>query len=129
MPASASSGYAAVRTNAGIARRDDLAVLRLWGRDPLRMLHGLITNDLLNAAPGRAVYGAMLTPKGRMIAELRVHRGAPGGEPELLVEVPRAALAGATEQLRKSRRRCSRAGPTCRTNWACSASTARAPPS
>jgi folate-binding protein YgfZ len=43
----------------------------------------------------------MLTPKGRMIAELRAHRVTAEGAPELWVEIPRAALAGTTEQFRK----------------------------
>jgi folate-binding protein YgfZ len=101
MTLQAPAGYDAALHDAGVLWREDLAVLRLWGRDPVRMLHGLITNDLQNAPPERAVYAAMLTPKGRMIAELRAHRAPAEGTPELWVEVPRAALAGTAEQLKK----------------------------
>jgi folate-binding protein YgfZ len=90
--------YRAVRESAGVAERADRARFRLWGKDPARMVHGLITNDLLKADAGRGVYAAMLTPKGRMVADLRVFRRADG---EVLVEVAREALDGVREHFRK----------------------------
>jgi folate-binding protein YgfZ len=90
--------YRAVREGAGIADRADRARFRLWGKDPGRMVHGLITNDLLKAQPGQGVYAAMLTPKGRMVADLRVFRRADG---EVLVDVAREALEGTREHFRK----------------------------
>jgi folate-binding protein YgfZ len=93
--------YAAVRTAAGIAVRDDRARLRLWGRDPVKMLQGLITNDLAGAPAGRGVYAAMLTPKGRTLAELRAFRLRRGDADEVLVTLPREALAGVADHLRK----------------------------
>jgi folate-binding protein YgfZ len=94
----AAAEYRAVREGAGVADRRDRARIRMWGKDPARMLHGLVTNDVLKAAPGQGVYAAMLTPKGRMIAELRAFRRSDG---ELLVEIPREALAGTVDHLRK----------------------------
>lgn len=90
--------YRAVRESAGVADRADRARFRLWGKDPARMVHGLITNDLLKAEPGRGVYAAMLTPKGRMVADVRVFRRADG---EVLVDVAREALEGTREHFRK----------------------------
>ncbi|HST59609.1 MAG TPA: glycine cleavage T C-terminal barrel domain-containing protein [Longimicrobium sp.] len=90
--------YRAIRESAGIADRADRARFRLWGKDPARMVHGLITNDLLKAQPGQGVYAAMLTPKGRMVADLRVFRRADG---EVLVDVAREALEGTREHFRK----------------------------
>ena len=90
--------YRAVRESVGISVRDDRARFRLWGKDPARMMHGLITNDLLKAEPGRGVYAAMLTAKGRMIADVRVFRRADG---EVLVSVAREALEGTREHLKK----------------------------
>lgn len=90
--------YRAVREGAGVALRSDRARFRLWGKDPARMLHGLVSNDLLNAGPGRGVYAAMLTPKGRMIADLRAFRR---GDGEVLVSVAAEARAGVAEQLKK----------------------------
>lgn len=97
----AAAEYGAVREAAGVAERADLAVVRLWGRDPARMVHGLITNDLLGAPAGRAVFAAMLTPKGRMIAELRALRRAGAAGEEVLLLLPREALAGVREHLRR----------------------------
>jgi folate-binding protein YgfZ len=93
--------YRAVREAAGIADRSDLARIRLTGRDPVRMVQGLITNDLAGAGPGRGVYGAMLTPKGRMIAELRAFALPRPEGTEVLLDLPREALAGTVEHLRK----------------------------
>jgi tRNA-modifying protein YgfZ len=94
--------YAAVRSGAGVAVRSDLAVFRLWGRDPVRMVNGLITNDLAAAAKeGRGCFGAMLTPKGRAVAELRAFRRSAAEGEELLVLVHAEAAAGTAEHLRK----------------------------
>jgi folate-binding protein YgfZ len=93
--------YHAAREAVGVADRSDLAHVRLWGKEPARMLHGLITNDLLGAPSGRGVYAAMLTPKGRMIAELRAFVLPRAGGTEVLVELPREALDGTTAHLKK----------------------------
>ncbi|HEX8362570.1 MAG TPA: glycine cleavage T C-terminal barrel domain-containing protein [Longimicrobium sp.] len=90
--------YRAVREGVGIAERADRARIRMWGKDPAKMLHGMITNDLLKAPEGQGVYAAMLTAKGRTLAELRVFRRPSA---ELLIEIPREALAGTVEHLRK----------------------------
>ena len=90
--------YAAVREAVGVAERGDRARIRMWGKDPAKMLHGMITNDLLKAPEGQGVYAAMLTAKGRTLAELRAFRREPT---ELLIEIPREALAGTVEHLRK----------------------------
>ncbi|HSU12869.1 aminomethyltransferase family protein [Longimicrobium sp.] len=93
--------YRAVREGAGLAERGDRARIRMWGKDPVKMIHGLITNDLLKAAPGQGVYAAMLTPKGRTIAELRIFRRELPSGVEVLVEMPREALDGVREHFRK----------------------------
>jgi folate-binding protein YgfZ len=90
--------YRAVRQSAGLAARDDRARFRLWGKDPARMMHSLISNELLKAQPGQGVYAAMLTAKGRMIADVRVFRRADG---EVLVSVAREAREGTREHLKK----------------------------
>ncbi|HEX2189773.1 MAG TPA: glycine cleavage T C-terminal barrel domain-containing protein [Longimicrobiaceae bacterium] len=93
--------YRAVREAAGVADRADRAQIRLWGRDPVKMVQGLLTNDLAGAPPGRGVYAAVLTPKGRMIAELRAFRLERPGGTEVLLDLPREALEGTREHLRK----------------------------
>ncbi len=93
--------YRAVREAAGMADRADRAQIRLWGRDPVKMVQGLLTNDLAGAPPGRGVYAAMLTPKGRTIAELRAFRLERPGGTEVLLDLPREALEGTREHLKK----------------------------
>lgn len=98
-------GCDAVRRSVGVAGREDRARIRLHGKDPVRMIQGLITNDLAGAPPGRGVYAAVLTPKGRIIAELRAFRLTPDENPsatEVLLDLPREALPGLREHLRKS---------------------------
>ncbi|MDB4948270.1 MAG: Folate-dependent protein [Gemmatimonadetes bacterium] len=93
--------YAAVRSAAGIADRGDRARIRVWGKAPVKMIHGLVTNDLLKAPAGRAVYAAMLNPKGRTLAELRALRLERDGAAEVVLDLPREALEGTREHLKK----------------------------
>lgn len=57
-----------------LIERTDRVVTRMYGRDPVRMIQGLITNDVANAPVDAPVYAAFLTPKGRMIGDARVIR-------------------------------------------------------
>lgn len=94
--------YRAVREAAGVADRSgDRARIRLWGRDPVKMVHGLVTNDLLKAPAGQGVLAAMLTPKGRTLAELRIFRRALPGGTEVWLELAREALEGTREHMKK----------------------------
>jgi folate-binding protein YgfZ len=89
--------YAAARGGAAVIDRSDRHFLRVHGRDPVRMLQGLITNDIANAPADRAVYAAVLTAKGRMVADVRVLRR----DAELLLETDAAAVEPLTGHLRK----------------------------
>lgn len=93
--------YRAVRESAGLAERGDRARIRLWGKDPVKMIQGLITNDLLKSPSGQGVYAAMLTPKGRTLADLRVFRRELPDGVEVLLELPREALAGTRDHLKR----------------------------
>jgi tRNA-modifying protein YgfZ len=90
--------YQALRHSAGVVVRADLTQIRMWGRDPVRMLNGLITNDLAALSADRAVYAAMLTPKGRMISDLRVVRTSAD---ELIVDLPAASAPAVMAHLKK----------------------------
>ncbi|MGH7444678.1 MAG: YgfZ/GcvT domain-containing protein [Longimicrobiales bacterium] len=93
----AAGEYAALRDGAGMVVREDRRIVRVHGRDPMKMVHGLVTNDVLNLADGQAVYAALLTPKGRMIGEMRVVRHSA----DLLIDVDVAALEGVLAHLKK----------------------------
>ncbi|MEJ2502473.1 MAG: hypothetical protein P8177_04015 [Gemmatimonadota bacterium] len=68
-------------------------LLRITGRDPIAMLHGLATADIRAVTPDQGAYTAFLTPKGRMVADARVIRpDADAGE--LLIETAPDAVPG-----------------------------------
>ena len=89
--------YDAARNAAVAAERNDRSIVRVHGRDPVKMIQGLISNDIANASPGRAVYAAVLTPKGKMVADVRVLRHGS----DLLLETDAAAADGLMQHLRK----------------------------
>lgn len=92
--------YRAATKGCGVVHRADRRLLRVHGRAPRRMLHGIVTNRIpeppaeaaaaregtggAGEAPvlaGEAVYGAILTPKGRMLTDLvNLWLGAGEGE-------------------------------------------------
>ncbi len=65
-------GYQALTEGAGLLDRIDRGRLRLTGADRRSYLQGILTNDIAALTPGTGCYAAMLTPQGRMIADMRV---------------------------------------------------------
>ena len=45
------------------------AVIEVSGKDRVSFLQGLVSNDVAEAAPGRAVWAALLTPQGKWLAD------------------------------------------------------------
>jgi folate-binding protein YgfZ len=45
------------------------SVLRVTGADRVTFLNGLVSNDVALAAPGRAVWAALLTPQGKWLSD------------------------------------------------------------
>jgi len=78
------NGYRALRTEGGVVRRTDRAVLAVTGNDRASWLQGLVTNDVAGLAAGEARYAAYLTPQGRMITDMNVIARAD----RLLLDVP-----------------------------------------
>lgn len=88
-------GYRALRTEGGVVRRTDRAVLAITGSDRAAWLQGLVTNDVATLAPGETRYAAYLTPQGRMITDMQVH-----ARPDrLLLDVPAPLAASLRERL------------------------------
>ena len=52
-----------------IAHLPTRAVLSVTGEDRVGYLQGLVSNDVALAAPGRAVWAALLTPQGKWLAD------------------------------------------------------------
>jgi folate-binding protein YgfZ len=59
------------------------ARLVLSGPDRVRFLHGMVTNDVEALAPGMGCHAAMLTPKGKMQADLVIY----ADQEQLLLEL------------------------------------------
>src|SRR5512134_3139255 len=64
--------YEALRGSAGLIDRSDRGVVRLDGADRRSFLQGVLTNDILALERGSACYTALLTPQGRMVADMHV---------------------------------------------------------
>jgi folate-binding protein YgfZ len=56
-------------------RLDDRAVIAVNGPEARSFLQGLITNDIENVAPGRAIYAALLTPQGKILFDFFIVEG------------------------------------------------------
>ena len=64
--------YKAAHDGAVLLDRRDRGRIRLTGSDRLTYLQGLLTNDVAALRAGGGAYAALLTPQGRMIADMRV---------------------------------------------------------
>ncbi|MBI4532094.1 MAG: aminomethyl transferase family protein [Candidatus Latescibacteria bacterium] len=61
-----------VRTDVGLIDLSHRGVLRITGPDRTTFLHNLVTNDITSLSPGMGCYAAILNPKGRILADMRV---------------------------------------------------------
>jgi folate-binding protein YgfZ len=66
----------AARAGLGIYQRDELAFVRVSGRDAARLLQNVVTSDIDALSVGQGQYGLALTPKGRPIADAWIVRAA-----------------------------------------------------
>lgn len=82
--------YEALRSRAVIIDHSHRGRMRLTGDRAIEMLNGLVTNDAGAVEPGHGCYAAALTPKGKIVADLRIFRESDG----LLVDAPVRATAG-----------------------------------
>ena len=64
--------YEALRKGAGVIAWDAWGVVEVAGADRAAFLHNLLSNDIKALTAGRACRSALLTPNGKMIAELVV---------------------------------------------------------
>jgi tRNA-modifying protein YgfZ len=91
------SAYRALTEGAALLDRSELGKLALTGAQAAEMLNGQISNDVEALAPGAGCYAALLTNKGKMLADVRVLQT---GE-ELLLLTERAALQALFDQIRR----------------------------
>mgnify|MGYP003338517928 FL=1 len=64
--------YSAVRDAAGLVDRSNRLRMLFAGRQPAMTLTGLVTNDVVALRPGEGQFAGALTPKGKVIADVRI---------------------------------------------------------
>lgn len=89
--------YEALRTGAMLLDRGERLRMSFAGPQAAETLSGLVTNDVGSLEVGEGQYAAALTPKGKIIADVRIFRLADS----LLVDAPPRAAAGWVEMIRK----------------------------
>ena len=91
------SEYGALRQRAILVDRTYRTRMTFDGDRRVETLTGLVTNDIGALTPGSGLYAAALTPRGKIIADVRVF----ARESELLVDVPVRAAPGWLAMIRK----------------------------
>jgi tRNA-modifying protein YgfZ len=89
--------YASLRRSAMLIDRSHRTRMTFGGDRRLDTLTGLVTNDVGALTPGSGQYAAALTPRGKIIADVRIVARSS----DLLVDVPTRAAAGWTTMVRK----------------------------
>ena len=85
-----------------IALLPDRGVVEVAGEDRVAFLQGLVSNDVTLAAPGRAVWAALLTPQGKWLADFFI---LDAGDGRLLLDCERAQAAMLVQRLGRYRLR------------------------
>ncbi len=83
-----SEAYRAAVEGCALVDRSERGKLALTGAETKEFLQGQVSNDVEGLAPGEGCYAAFLTPKGKMLGDLRV---LDAGD-ELLLDCERATL-------------------------------------
>jgi folate-binding protein YgfZ len=92
-----STDYQAVTERCGVLDRSERGKLALSGSEAAAVLQGQVTNDVEALSPGAGCYAAFLTPKGKMLGDLRIL----AAEDELLLDTERVALQALFNLLRR----------------------------
>jgi folate-binding protein YgfZ len=92
--------YAAMTEGAALVDRSESGKLALTGPEAKAFLNGQVSNEIEALEPGTGCYAALLTPKGKMLADLRVLDIGPPTH-ELLLLCERSALQALFDALRR----------------------------
>jgi tRNA-modifying protein YgfZ len=95
--ATVESDYRMLTERCGLLDRSERGKLALRGGDAASFLQGQVTNDVERLQDGEGCYAAFLTPKGKMLGDLRVL--ATGDE--LLLDTERVALQALFNMIRR----------------------------
>jgi folate-binding protein YgfZ len=91
------SEYRAVTRGCGLVDRSERGKLALTGPDAKGFLQGQVSNDVEALVPGRGCYAALLTPKGKMLGDVRI---LDVGD-EMLLDTERVALQELFNMIRR----------------------------
>lgn len=89
--------YNALRSGAMLVDRSARGRMRVDGPRAAELIAGLVTNDVQALGVGQGCYAGALTPKGKLVADLRIFARAD----HLLIDVPPRAAAGWQSMLKK----------------------------
>src|SRR6266513_2599262 len=89
--------YSALHNGALLFDRSDRNRMRISGPKAAELLTGMVTNDVSALLPGEGQYAAALTPKGKIVADLRIF----ALEDSFLIDTSAAAAPGWKEMVRK----------------------------
>lgn len=94
--------HLALTQGGGLIDRSERGKLALTGAEAKSFLAGQVTNDIVGLAAGTGCYAAFLTPKGKMLGDLRVLAAEDGlEEAELLLDTERATLQALFDLVRR----------------------------
>lgn len=65
--------HRAVREDIGLLDLAFRTLIRVTGTERTRFLNGMLTNDIARLEPGKGCYTCMLTPQGKILADLEVY--------------------------------------------------------
>jgi folate-binding protein YgfZ len=91
------SDYRTMTEACGVIDRSERGKLALAGAEAKSFLQGQVSNDVESLSPGSGCYAAFLTPKGKMLGDLRI---LDAGD-ELLLDTERVALQGLFNMIRR----------------------------
>ena len=89
--------YRALVEGCGVVDRSQRGKLALTGSQTKSFLQGQVTNDVEALTPGQGCYAAFLTPKGKMLGDLRILDASE----ELLLDTERVALQELFNMIRR----------------------------
>jgi len=89
--------YRAITEACGLLDRSERGKLALSGADAASFLQGQVSNEVEGLAPGSGCYAAFLTPKGKMLGDVRILATAE----ELLLDTERVALQALFNMIRR----------------------------
>jgi tRNA-modifying protein YgfZ len=69
---SITSDYRTITERCGLLDRSERGKLALTGSEAKSFLQGQVTNDVEGLTPGKGCYAAFLTPKGKMLGDIRI---------------------------------------------------------